>query len=893
MTKSKIMRKLITTVCTALMLLLSVGAIAEELVLDSAYFMTWNSNGSSWGIDSKEYYTYTEGLSSTLKTVNDDNMTIVAYDSVGHMTEITTMEWDDSVWVYTEKMIYTYKDENVVEEIKQTFDSIWINVEKRIKDYDTYDNLTSWYDVVWSIENESWTPEEGEEKTTKTFDANGQEIGKHEQTYIAGNWVDSKIYTYTLNNEGLVTEVQAKELDGDKWVNASANAIYKYDERGNIITEIWNLAASDSVIGDYSEKYRKWDYVYNDKDQVVQETQYRNTTSTGEYKTYYQYTYEYDSVGNMTLRVKDRYNSDYTGFAPYRKYISNYDEYGNEVYNLELRANTDKDGYYNYRLYTKVFNEEGIATLDRRDDFEDGEWEVKREYDYTINDSTGWVTEIQARDWADSLWVNTLSNAIYMYDSVGNITTEIWNKTTDTSALGQYDQLYFKWERSYDEAGNLLVEERLRGNSTNDGYNIDRKYTFQYDSLDNEVYELQERENNGAYYSYNEYIRSYDKNSNLLEQVWNNKTSDKTALKTYRKYTYEYNDAGQETLFLYQKANTEDSLTYDNYKRELTSYSAEGYLTSLREEAWETDAWVLDQETIYEISVDDNGLITKSIEIETEDDIAFDTLEMKENFYTDLLLDSSYYSEYDAGKWIISAKEYYTYQDSILVSKIVDELDERITYTYDEDGNVLCEMTEELIDSEWVKIEKRIREFDANGETTMYTDKVWDETYLWTIEAGAVMHEYEFDANGIKIDEKQSVWDAGYSKINKEIVADFSEENVDDIFVSNILFTITEDDENYENYKKEVYYYSTPKAAALEDVTSSAFARLYPNPSATLVHLPEGDYSFSIYASNGALVMKGQRAQHNTISVANMAKGIYIVKYQSEESTTTERLIVK
>ncbi len=887
------MKKLITTVLTAMALLLASGLHAEEMVLDSVYLLEWDGSASDWQVDGKEYYTYTDGKVASIKSVSDDEITIEVFDANENLVEEIEMELDDTVWVYTEKMLYTYEGANVIEETEQAFDTVWVNVERRLKGYDTYDNLISWYDEVWDAETESWTTEEGEIKTTKEFDANGQEIAKNEKEYQSGTWVDSKIYTYTLNNDGLVTEIQAKELEDGKWVNASANALYTYDEKGNIATLVWNKAASDSAIGDYSVKYRKWDYEYDAAGNVLLETQYRNTTSAGDYKTYYQYTYAYDSVGNMTMKIKDKYNSDYTGFDPYRKYISHYDAYGNEIYDLELRANSDLDGYYDYRLYTSAYTEDGVQILDRRDDFEEGEWMTTREYDYTIDDATGWVTEIQARDWNDSVWVNTSANAIYQYDSVGNVVVELWNKSADGAALGVYDVLYYKWLRTYDEAGNLLLEERFKGNADNDGYDIYRKNTYVYDSLGNEVYELQEREDDGEYYSYNEYIQSYDENSNLIEKIWNNKTTDKTALKTYRKYTYEYNEAGQQTLYLYQKANTADTLLYDNYEQEISTYSAEGYLTGERTEEWDDSVWVLDEATLYDITVDADGLLTKSIEMETSDDVAFDTLEMVENFYSEGLLDSVYYSDYEAGVWVLVEKEYYTYEDSMLVSMIVDELDERMTYAYDEKGNVVSELGEDLVDGEWMNIDKRIREFDDNGEVTMYFDKIWDETYLWTMKSGSVMRKYLYNEDGVKIDETQSAWVSAYSELNEEVVAELTEETVGDVFMESILFSVTEDDENYENVEKEVYYYSEPQASAINERAETVFGHLYPNPAISLVNLPAGDYNFSVYSVEGHMMISGSRATQATISVANMTKGIYLIQYQGKDTTETERFVVR
>lgn len=833
------MKTIITKTMVLLLILSCMGLHAEETVLDSVYNYEWDADNSSWSLENAEYYTYTDTALSLLVVVEDD-------EKVSQMLDING---------------------NVLEEITQELnaDMVWVNTDKTIKTYDANNLTTSWYDMVWVDSTSQWVIEEGETKTVQEFDANAQLIGQNQTTYTDGAWVSTKEYTYTLNADGLVTEIVAKELKDGVWVNSSTNALYEYDANGNMVVEAWNKPESDAALGVYDVKYKKYILTYNELNQLVAEHQYRNLTTEGEYKTYYRYTYSYDEAGNMTMKIKDKYTSDYTDFKLYRKYIYTYDADGQELTVRISKANATEDGYEDYDLTTYTYDANGEKTSKAVDDFAAGEWSKTKDYTYTIDPVTGFVTEVQATQLEDSVWENTSANALYEYDVNGNIITETWNKCSDVNAIGVYDVLYSKWNRTYDANNLLLSEDKLKVNASDDGY-----------------------------YIYNQYLYTYDADGNVTEKIYNKYNTSKTGVKTYRKYNYEYNAAGQETLYLYTKANSEDSLIYDNYEQVISTYTAEGLLETERTEDWNaTDSvWELDEQIKFTYSINSDGYVTSSIESVTEDDVVYVDEEKIESFYTDSLLDSSYVYEWAADAWVVTEKSYFSYEDGVLVSELIDELDERTTYMKDALGNDVLEYVEELNDSVWVKTDMTIRSYDANGNLLSYYDKMWSDVYGWMIADGEKITSIEYNGSNVVVGKEDNVWTLPTTVLDTKYKYEIIESDENSVFVSDYIVSKTKDGVSYTNYSKTSSFYSEPTTSEIADVLAIEGV-LYPNPASDYIFLPAGDYNYSIYSISGQMVMSGTRTNTAKITVDGLDNGIYLINYQTEEEQKTERFIIR
>ncbi len=826
------MKKLITALF--LTVFLWTGLQAEDLRLDSILYYDWNSSTSEWSIDDVLYYSYNEGVVDSIFDVSETSRKIEVYDVRG----------------------------NVLEEITQQLDTTgWVDVEKTIKTYDSNDNMTSYYDEIWT-DTTGWMIEEGETKTTLEFDDNSQQIAKKVETYTSGEWVATTLYTYTLNDAGLVTGWQAKKWSDTIWVNAAWCEFYEYNEAGQMTSMIWNKPSSDAI-GDYNTKYAKWDYTYDEAGQLIDEVYYRKTFSDGTYKTYRHYTYGYDESGNRTLYVYDRNNSDNTGYVPYRKYIYSYDKDGNKTSELYLKANDDKDGYYTYSYDTYAYDEDGNEISERVNKYNEGDWENNKNWDYTL-DTLGRVTEVQCALWDDTIWTNTSANAMYEYDNDGNVVEEIWNKSTDTSEFGEYEALYLKYERTYDANNNMLSNERFKVNSAGDGYDIYRYYGYEYDTANNNTYYVEKRSSGGAYYGYKEYVMSYDANSNLTEKIYNKNNSDKTGFKTYAKYTYEYNGAGQETLELYAEANSEDSLQYDNSTRTMTTYSTEGNKTVVRDEKWDGSAWVLDEETQYAITLNGDNNIVKSIKIKTEDDTSYDTI----NITT------------------------FTYEEGVLTQSCVFDDDDSTVYVYDVTGNCILETSYELVDGAWTMDKKTVSEYDELSNKTMTYEKVWDDTYAWTVKAGTTKYDYEYDTASVMIDKEYTKWVAESSYLYSVDSLIMGSGVEGEVSWKSFISASSEDGITLENESKVVAYYSDA-SAGFDDVDVSDFGGLYPNPTSDVVYLPKGDYSFAIYSIDGHKVMSGVRSNTEKISVSGMVSGVYIFRYIGSDVNKAERFVVR
>lgn len=224
---------------------------------------------------------------------------------------------------------------------------------------------------------------------------------------------------------------------------------------------------------------------------------------------------------------------------------------------------------------------------------------------------------------------------------------------------------------------------------------------------------------------------------------------------------------------------------------------------------------------------------------------------------------------------------------------VEDELDERVTTSYDAAGNKLSVMEEEYALESWTMLEKRIYEYDSEGNQLMYTDKVYDAEYGWMYESGVEVRVYVYNAAGVKVDETRSTWIPGYPELDEEVSAEKEEVTEGDVFSRSYTFSVTEDDETYEFEDKEVYFYSEHTAASVNEATASAFGYLYPNPASDVVFLPQGDYDFAVFSVEGQKMLQGSRANIESIAVSSMAKGVYLIQYEGNNVSQTERFIVR
>lgn len=166
--------------------------------------------------------------------------------------------WDsfDSTWSFTNKILYTYNADGLVtEQLRQdsnsnnlsrtqiTYDSEgretnymtqnyvggqWENSMKYLTEYDAYGHVTKMIGYSW--ESNAWDTVYGEIRTLTLNGGNYvTEVEAKQWDYSTGDWMNSYKLIYTLDGNGVPTEMIYQEWGGIMWdnVDRSTNATFK------------------------------------------------------------------------------------------------------------------------------------------------------------------------------------------------------------------------------------------------------------------------------------------------------------------------------------------------------------------------------------------------------------------------------------------------------------------------------------------------------------------------------------------------------------------------------------------------------------------------------------------------------------------------------------------
>lgn len=146
-------------------------------------------------------------------------------------TQETWYRWQDSAWVESSRVLYTYADSLVTERLAQSWvadEARWINSLYDITDYNADGQRIQWQRHTW--QDSSWTPQV---RRTFGYDAAGQLVAQHDTMWHAPPSVPAYVrHTFVYNAVGDLVEDLSEKREDNAWV-AHARTVSTYNEAGH------------------------------------------------------------------------------------------------------------------------------------------------------------------------------------------------------------------------------------------------------------------------------------------------------------------------------------------------------------------------------------------------------------------------------------------------------------------------------------------------------------------------------------------------------------------------------------------------------------------------------------------------------------------------------------
>jgi len=262
----------------------------------------WNTDEQQWENDTTYYKEYDENENLLVRIINE-----------GY--------WDNY------KYIYTFENENLIEELHLWNINGWKNSSKRLYTYDNNGNLIQ--DIIqdWNNDTEEWINE----------------------------W--QHLYTYDNNEIQQITNEW--NSDTEEWI-VRWKSIDTYDNNGNLTQELmidWN---------NNTEEWINWYqhlYTYNSNGNQTQNLYQNWNNSSEEWKSIYQYLYIYDNNENQIQELKQSWNSSSEEWINNNQTLYTYDENGNQTQELKQNWNSDTGEWNNGFKYDYFWSELEVVNI--------------------------------------------------------------------------------------------------------------------------------------------------------------------------------------------------------------------------------------------------------------------------------------------------------------------------------------------------------------------------------------------------------------------------------------------------------------------------------------------------------------------------------------------------
>lgn len=300
-------------------------------------------------------------------------------------------------------------------------------------------------------------------------------------------------YSFEGENLKLTKLIYSVKTDDKEWANIDKTES-TYDLNGNVIDSLHTVYYKERErwYGDFHNTYK-----YDEQGLLTEERTFYNPSIT---------TYAYDEK-NRVSEVIYKIEKDDNIFLPVTKTSYLYDE--NDSIICKTEADYDSGKYKNRTITDFTFNEKGLRTSSKETWFymngggsftgtceelkydENGHLVFYEKYDSDqIWDKKEYTFDEQGRERSHTFYLplyggELVPSEVYQidYDEYGNVCLE-------TKLTGQLSEVYDiadKWERTYNNDGNITKYIHSSRYSTNDEWNCVEYWTKEYDSQGRET----------------------------------------------------------------------------------------------------------------------------------------------------------------------------------------------------------------------------------------------------------------------------------------------------------------------------------------------------------------------------------------------------------------------
>jgi len=445
----------------------------------------------------------------------------------------------------------------------------------------------------------------------------------------------------------------------------------------------------------------------------------------------------------------------------------------------------------------------------------------------------------------------------FAYDTNGNLLSYIMTfRNSETSQwIGQ-----IKTINTYNSSNNLILLLNYSWLLDPGEWYISGKEEYFYDANDSLIQKIEYQLQTGTnlllpHYNY-QYV--FNPNGSLAETYYHD-YDNSGSLMNYTKSEYIYDEEGNNTTIMYYSSFTEN-LTL--FAKEEYTYDANGNIITSIFSYWKSDIqqWQYDSKIENTYDANNNKIVQIYSQPAANSHLWYFTTKIENTFVNNTETQSLYYWFMDLEQWKIADKQEYTVNSNGDFLTIIN-------YHPDNSGALFIISKYEYI-------------YDTNGNNITYFEYEYD-AYSGEFVYGL---KNEFSYNDVFSFEDLVLPTKSYA-VGFCLQTDYN------MLIENKSYKRV--DNNWVSDLKINYYYSS--TTSINDVENTNGIIAYPNPAFNKVqflNVGSSNISIDIFNMQGLKVLS-QINKGNTISVDNLAKGMYIYKIADKNNNYTGKLVVE
>jgi hypothetical protein len=374
-------------------------------------------------------------------------------------------------------------------------------------------------------------------------------------------------------------------------------------------------------------------------------------------------------------------------------------------------------------------------------------------------------------------------------------------------------------------------------------------------------------------------IQTFDNSGNILTEK-SEEWQFNTWVNNYKE-SYSYDTNGN---MLSKITESWQSNTWINLQKRTYTYNTNEKLLTIKSEDWQNNNWINGTKNTYTYDINDNNI---SIKIENWQNNAWVnivnnsyTYDISGNLLTYLI------ESWQNNGWTTIGKTTYTYNsnEKLLISLYEQWQNNnwvnysKYTYNYNITGNILTYISELWQNNSWVNDKKNSFTYDASGNILNNLMELWQNNTWKNYQKCS----YTYDSHGNSITGNNEGWFNNNWALSLNGALDVYS------FKNSILLIV-----NIARY--EAHFVSFTNGI---NETTAKQLNLYPNPANNSLTLNLSQQqelqnaNLSIYDIQGKQLLHQNITEAQTqLDISSFAKGIYIVKLQTDKETLQSKFI--